>query len=169
MTSFSLEGWNNSGDGGDGVVQQCEHTQCHLTTLKMFKMINVISNIFICITVVVWKKKSLSPAVYCKMYNNQLWERGILVVLTLIETLPQWSSSSNSVISLNAGFERDAKECLFQTRSHFQEAPTCASCNRFPWREIWAVHILRHHILQPSVCDNWWYVSIVYKFTLHFP
>ena len=38
VQGFSLEGWNNSGDGGDGVVQQCEHTQCHLTTLKMFKI-----------------------------------------------------------------------------------------------------------------------------------
>ena len=61
-----------------------------------------------------WKKKSLSPAVYCKMYNNQLWERGILVVLTLIETLPQWSSSSNSVISLNVEFGKDANNWFYK-------------------------------------------------------
>ena len=49
--------------------------------------------------------------------------------------LSSWETSSyqgDSVISLNAGFERDAKECLFQTMSHFQEAPTCASCSWFP-------------------------------------
>ena len=60
------------------------------------------------------KKKSLSPAVCCKTYNNQLWEGGILVVLTLIETLPQWSSSSNSVVSLNVEFGKDANNWFYK-------------------------------------------------------
>ena len=70
----------------------------------MFKMITVIS-IYMYYSSGVKKKISLS---------NQLWEGGILAVLTLIETLSQWSSSSNSVISLNVEFGKDANNWFYK-------------------------------------------------------